>query len=78
MARGSVHDAANVTKRRRYLEKAFSSQMKGEGFSFVEILTMCPTGWFVPTPEGPGYLDEVLGSVHVTGELKVDGELQHS
>ena len=71
-----LHDAANVTKTRRYLERAFESQMKGEGFSFVEILTMCPTGWFVSTPEGPGSLDEVLGSVHVTGELKVGGELQ--
>ena len=48
-------------------------QLRGEGFSFVEILTMCPTGWFIPTGEGPGYLDKVLGSVHVTGELKVDG-----
>lgn len=76
VARGSVHDAANVTKTRRYLERAFSSQMKGEGFSFVEILTMCPTGWFIGTPEGPGYLDEVMGAVHVTGELKVDGVLQ--
>ena len=35
---------------------------------------MCPTGWFVPTADGPGYLDEVLGSVHRLGELKVDGE----
>ena len=34
---------------------------------------MCPTGWFVPTAQGPGYLDEVLGSVHVTGELKDGG-----
>ena len=76
VARGSVHDAAGVTKTRRYLERAFESQMKGEGFSFVEILTMCPTGWFIGTPEGPGYLDEVMGSVHVTGELKVGGELQ--
>jgi len=76
VARGSVHDAAGVKKTRRYLERAFESQMKGEGFSFVEVLTMCPTGWFIQTREGPGYLDEVMGKVHVTGELKVGGELQ--
>ncbi len=29
-----------------------------------------PTGWFVPTAEGPGYLNDVLGAVHATGELK--------
>jgi len=74
-ARGSVHDAKGVATTRRYLERAFKNQMKGGGFSFVEILTMCPTGWFIPTKEGPDYLDEVLGSVHVTGEIKRDGRL---
>jgi 2-oxoglutarate ferredoxin oxidoreductase subunit beta len=77
-ARGSVHDAAGVARTRRYFERAFETQMRGEGFSFVEVLTMCPTGWFVPTKEGPGYLDEVLGSVHRTGELKVDGVLREA
>jgi 2-oxoglutarate ferredoxin oxidoreductase subunit beta len=76
VARGSVHDAASVAKTRTYFERAFESQMRGEGFSFVEVLTMCPTGWFVPTKEGPGYLDEVLGSVHRVGELKVGGVLR--
>jgi 2-oxoglutarate ferredoxin oxidoreductase subunit beta len=75
-ARGSVHDAASVARTRRYFERAFETQMRGDGFSFVEVLTMCPTGWFVPTREGPGYLDRVLRSVHATGELKVDGVLQ--
>ena len=75
-ARGSVHDAAGVARTKRYFQRAFESQMRGEGFSFVEVLTMCPTGWFVPTKEGPDYLDEVLGSVHEPGELKVDGVLQ--
>ena len=57
------------------LRRAFETQLAGDGFSFVEILTMCPTGWFVPTAEGPGYLDRVLGAVHGVGELKRDGKL---
>jgi 2-oxoglutarate ferredoxin oxidoreductase subunit beta len=72
-ARGSVHDAASTARVRRYIQRAFETQMKGGGFSFVEILTMCPTGWFIPTAEGPSYLDSVLGAVHVTGEIKRDG-----
>ena len=74
-ARGSVHDAAGVAGTKRMLRRAFETQGRGGGFSFVEVLTMCPTGWFVPTAEGPGYMDRVLGSVHVPGELKVDGRL---
>jgi 2-oxoglutarate ferredoxin oxidoreductase subunit beta len=75
VARGSVHDAKGVARVRRFLDRAFSSQMKGQGFSFVEILTMCPTGWFLPTAQGPSYLDEELGAVHEVGEIKKDGVL---
>jgi len=69
-ARGSVHNAAGVAQVKRMIRRAFETQQRGDGFSFVEVLTMCPTGWFVPTAEGPGYMDKVLGAVHVTGELK--------
>jgi 2-oxoglutarate ferredoxin oxidoreductase subunit beta len=75
-ARGSVHDAAGVAGVRRMLRRAFEAQLAGAGFSFVEILTMCPTGWFVGTAQGPEYLSRVLGPVHVTGELKRDGRYQ--
>jgi 2-oxoglutarate ferredoxin oxidoreductase subunit beta len=74
-ARGSVHDAPGVAKTKILLRRAFESQLKGRGFSFVEILTMCPTGWFVPTADGPDYLNGVLGAVHVTGELKNEERL---
>jgi 2-oxoglutarate ferredoxin oxidoreductase subunit beta len=74
-ARCSVHDAKNVHKTRRFIDRAFESQMKGEGFSFVEILTMCPTGWFIPTADGPDYLDSELAAVHKIGELKRGGVL---
>ena len=74
-ARASVHDAKGVHRARRFLDRAFKSQLKGQGFSFVEILTMCPTGWFLPTAEGPEYLDQELGAIHEVGEMKKDGVL---
>jgi 2-oxoglutarate ferredoxin oxidoreductase subunit beta len=72
-ARGSVHDAAGVAGTKRLLRRAFESQLAGNGFSFVEVLTMCPTGWFIGTAQGPDYLAKVLAPVHATGELKKDG-----
>ncbi len=75
-ARGSVHNAAGVARTKRMLKRAFECQLRGEGFSLVEVLTMCPTGWFIPTAEGPEYQDKVMGAVHATGELKVDGRLR--
>jgi 2-oxoglutarate ferredoxin oxidoreductase subunit beta len=44
--------------------------MAGAGFTFVEVLTMCPTGWFVPTPAGPEYLEESMMETFGIGELK--------
>ena len=52
------------------LLRAFEAQERRAGFSFVEILTMCPTGWFVETEEAPGYLEDNLAAVHTPGVLK--------
>ncbi|MGH9013809.1 MAG: thiamine pyrophosphate-dependent enzyme [Acidimicrobiia bacterium] len=73
VARGSVHNAGSVARTKRMFRRAFQSQIEGAGFSFVEVLTMCPTGWFIPTGEGPDYMHATLGEVHVMGELKADG-----
>jgi 2-oxoglutarate ferredoxin oxidoreductase subunit beta len=75
VARGSVHNAGAVARTKKMLRRAFEAQLAG-GFSFVEVLTMCPTGWFVPTGDGPDYMHETLGEVHVMGELKVDGKIR--
>jgi 2-oxoglutarate ferredoxin oxidoreductase subunit beta len=73
VARGSVHNAGAVARTKRMIKRAFQTQLDDEGFSFVEVLTMCPTGWFVPTADGPRYMSETLGEVHIMGELKADG-----
>jgi 2-oxoglutarate ferredoxin oxidoreductase subunit beta len=73
VARGSVHNAGAVARTKKFFRRAFETQARGEGFSFVEVLTMCPTGWFIPTSDGPDYMHTTLGEVHIMGELKVDG-----
>ena len=73
VARGSVHNAGAVARTKRMFKRAFQAQDRREGFTFVEVLTMCPTGWFIPTLDGPEYMTKTLGEVHVMGELKVDG-----
>jgi len=73
VARGSVHNAGAVARTKKMIVRAFETQIERGGFSFVEVLTMCPTGWFIPTLEGPDYMHETLGEVHIMGELKADG-----
>jgi 2-oxoglutarate ferredoxin oxidoreductase subunit beta len=76
VARGSVHNAGSVARTKKMFRRAFEAQGRKEGFSFVEVLTMCPTGWFIPTGEGPDYLSSTLGEVHIMGELKADGVIR--
>jgi 2-oxoglutarate ferredoxin oxidoreductase subunit beta len=69
VARGAVASPGLIRRTRRMLERAFDVQADG-GFSLVEILTMCPTGWFVGVEDGPAYMQASLGELHVFGELK--------
>jgi 2-oxoglutarate ferredoxin oxidoreductase subunit beta len=70
VARASVHNAAGITMAKRFVRKAFEHQMQRTGFSLVEILTMCPTGWVSKTADGPAYMMETLGQQMGLGELK--------
>ena len=70
VARCSVNDAGNVARTKRHLTRALETQTKGAGFSFVEILTMCPTGWFIDTLEAPAYLESTVAAVHTPGVVK--------
>jgi 2-oxoglutarate/2-oxoacid ferredoxin oxidoreductase subunit beta len=72
VARGSVHNAKEANKSRQLVRDAFKHQIAGTGFTFIELLTMCPTGWFVPTASGPDYLSQSLEAVYPLGVLKAD------
>lgn len=70
VARGGVYNAGTVARTKRMLRTAFERQVQDNAFTFVEVLTMCPTGWFVPTADGPDYLTESLEEQYPLGELK--------
>ena len=70
VARGATNNAGSIFQLRKMLASAFEVQRDGLGFSFVEILTMCPTGWFIQTGEAPDYLAEHMASYHKPGIIK--------
>jgi 2-oxoglutarate ferredoxin oxidoreductase subunit beta len=70
VARCAVNSAGNVSFTKKVLTRALETQALGLGFSLVEILTMCPTGWFIETAEAPAYLADNLAAVHTGGVLK--------
>jgi 2-oxoglutarate ferredoxin oxidoreductase subunit beta len=70
VARGATNNAGNIFQLRKMLRAAFTAQEQGLGFSYVEILTMCPTGWFIQTGEAPDYLGDKMASFHKIGVIK--------
>ncbi len=70
VARGAVHNAGSIAQTKRYLKRAFELSTAGAGFTFVEVLTMCPTGWFLPTAAGPDYVEETFEQTFPLGTLK--------
>ncbi len=73
VGRAAVNTAGEVARLARMFRRAFELQAAGAGFTFIEVLTMCPTGWFVGVAEGPGYLKEHMSPVHTIGVLKDTG-----
>jgi 2-oxoglutarate ferredoxin oxidoreductase subunit beta len=45
VARVAVNTPGNIIQAGKAIRKAFEVQVRGEGFSFVEVLSTCPTNW---------------------------------
>lgn len=73
LARGSIHDAANINKTKKYIRTAFEKQMAQEGYSCVEILSPCPTNWHLPPLKAMSRLPEEVIPYYPLGEVKKGG-----
>jgi 2-oxoglutarate ferredoxin oxidoreductase subunit beta len=45
LERVAVNTGPNIMAARKAIKKAFDNQLKGLGFSMVEVLSTCPTNW---------------------------------
>lgn len=70
LARGSVANAGDIKKTKKYIRKAFEKHMNNEGYCLVEILSPCPTNVNLGmTPEKCiERMDTVVSKYYKTGE----------
>ena len=73
LARGSLNTNNDILKTKSYIKKAFDIQMNKQGFSFVEIITTCPTNWGVSPLEALNIVKERTLPVYNLGEFKDRG-----
>jgi len=58
--RVALSDPKNTNKARRAVRKALQIQMENKGFSLVEVLSVCPSGWKMTPVQSKQWLNESL------------------
>jgi 2-oxoglutarate ferredoxin oxidoreductase subunit beta len=76
VARTSLDRIKGVKETKRFIKKSFEMQINGEGFSFIEILSPCPTDWGMNPLQSLKWMDEQMKSVFKIGILKNTQERQ--
>ena len=74
VARTSLHNAANIRKTRDAIRKALLNVSEKKGFSFVEVLSMCPSGWKVVPDKGPEWIEQKMLPEFPLGVFKDRGD----
>lgn len=70
LERCAVDTPKNIIKTKKAIKTAFQCQIDNKGFSLVEILSMCPTGWGITPIQAKNWIGEVMASYYPLGEFK--------
>lgn len=70
VARFALDTPANIMKAKAGIEKAFRNQIEGKGYSFVELLSNCPTNWGLSPLDSLKWITEKTIPYFPLGELK--------
>ncbi|MBC7323571.1 MAG: 2-oxoglutarate oxidoreductase, partial [Acetomicrobium sp.] len=60
-----------VIKTKEAIKKAFQTQIDGNGFSLVEVISTCPTNWGMRPTEALKWLEENMIPYYPLGEFKL-------
>ncbi len=65
-----VTDIPHLNKAKKAIRKAFEKQMRGEGFTFIEVLAACPTNWGMDIVEANQWLLDNMAAYYPLGVIK--------
>jgi 2-oxoisovalerate ferredoxin oxidoreductase beta subunit len=72
--RVAIGDSKHIMKARKAIRKALKIQAEGKGYSFVEILSACPTGWKMDPVHARDWLIEDMMKVFPLGVFKDESD----
>ena len=70
LTRQSVHTPANVRKCKKAIRKAFENSLAGNGYSMVEVVATCNSGWKMSPVEANQWMEENLLPAYPLGDIK--------
>lgn len=73
-ARVSCSKPGKINKAKKAIKKAFQNQQEGKGFSFIEVLSSCPTNWGMNPVDAMKWVEEAMEAYYPLGVFKdIDG-----
>ena len=76
VVRRSLHDARSIRNSKKAIRTAFEVQKRGLGFSFVELLSTCPTNWGMTPVNAREWLKEYMIPQYPIGDFKVSSAVE--
>lgn len=70
ITRQSVHTPANARKCKKAIRKAFENSLAGNGYSMVEVVSTCSSGWKMSPVEANKWLEENMLPYYPLGDIK--------
>jgi Pyruvate:ferredoxin oxidoreductase and related 2-oxoacid:ferredoxin oxidoreductases, beta subunit len=70
VARTALYDVPHINQTKKILKKAFQNQIDKKGYSFVEILSTCPTNWHMSPQASMEHVKNEMEEVYPLGIFK--------
>lgn len=77
VVRRSLHDPKNIRLAKKAIRTAFEVQLRGLGFSIVELLSICPTNWGMTPKQSFQWLEEKMIPYYPLGDFKVNPAVEN-
>jgi 2-oxoglutarate ferredoxin oxidoreductase subunit beta len=75
IVRRSLHNPKSIRQAKKAMRLAFEAQVRGLGFSLVELLSTCPTNWGLSPVEALRFVEERMLPYYPLEDFKVAPEL---
>lgn len=76
VVRRSLHNVKEINRAKKAIKLAFQAQMAGLGFTMVELLSACPTGWKITPPQAMQWIEEHMVPYYPLDDFKITSDVE--